>query len=73
MTLADDVAGAVEQLRGERGQGISAAVNELVRRDLANSPCPKRFRQASSKLALPALPIHDVAGLLDVLGGPASG
>jgi len=71
VTLADDVAAAVEQLRRERGQGVSAAVNELVRRGLSNSPRPKRFRQTSSKLGLPALPLDDVAGLLDVLDGPA--
>jgi hypothetical protein len=72
ITLADDVAAAVEQLRRERGQGISDAVNELVRRGLTASSRPKRFRQRTSALGMPALPVDDVAGLLEVLDGPGA-
>lgn len=72
VTLADDVAAAVEQLRRERGHGISDAINELVRRGLVASPRPKPFRQRTSELGAPALPIDDIAGLLEVLDGPAA-
>ncbi|MEA2130053.1 MAG: hypothetical protein QOJ85_2944, partial [Solirubrobacteraceae bacterium] len=34
LTLADDVAAAVEKLRRERSIGLSEAVNELVRAGL---------------------------------------
>lgn len=69
ITLADDVAAAVEQLRRERGQGISDAVNELVRRGLTVSSRPKHFRQRTSALGVPQLPVDDVAGLIELLDG----
>lgn len=70
--LADDVAAAVEELRRQRGFGVSDAVNELVRRGLVVRPGSKRFRQRSSDMGKPQLPIDDVAGLLETLDGPAS-
>lgn len=72
VTLAEDVAAAVEQLRRQRGRGVSDAVNELVRRGLATTERPRRFVQTTSRLGEPALPLDDVAGLLDVLDGPAA-
>lgn len=72
VTLSADVAAAVEQLRRERGRGVSDAINELIRRGLTSSARPRRFAQKTSRLGEPALPLDDVAGLLDVLDGPAA-
>ena len=69
VTLASDVAAAVEQLRRERSVGVSEAVNDLVRRGLVASAEPKRFKQRSSDMGRPRLPLDDVAGLLDNLEG----
>ncbi len=72
VTFASDVAAAVERLQRERGGGVSDAVNELIRRGLTSPATPRRFRQASSAMGEPMLPLDDVAGLLDVLDGPSS-
>jgi len=47
-------------------------VNELIRRGLANPDRRGQFRQTASPMGEPLLPLDDVAGLLDVLDGPAS-
>jgi hypothetical protein len=70
VTLADDVAAAVEQLRRERGTGVSDAVNELVRRGLAGSPARKEFRQQTSAMGESTVGVDDIAGLLETLDGP---
>lgn len=72
ITLADDVAAAVQRLRRERGTGISDAVNELVRRGLTTAPSRKPFRQTTSELGAANVPLDDVAGLLETLDGPAA-
>ena len=72
VTLADDVAAAVEELRRQRGTGVSDAVNELVRRGLVARQGAKRFRQQSSDMGRPQLPLDDVVGLLEALDGPAA-
>lgn len=71
VTLADDVAAAVERLRRERGSGVSDAVNELVRRGLGAHEDRPRFRQKSSAMGVPRHSLDDVAGLLEALDGPA--
>jgi len=38
VALNDDVAAEVERLRGERSIGVSAAVNELARVEMARQP-----------------------------------
>lgn len=72
ITFASDVAAAVARLQRERGRGVSDAVNELIRRGLTSPDSRRPFRQMSSAMGEPLLPLDDVAGLLDVLGGPAS-
>ncbi len=72
VTLASDVAAAVERLQRERGRGVSDAVNELVRRGLTSQGERQPFRQATSAMGEPSLPFDDVAGLLEVLDGPSS-
>lgn len=72
MTLADDVAAAVEALRRERSIGVSEAVNELVRRALVARADSRPFSQTTGRLGEPQLPLDDVGGLLEALDGPAT-
>lgn len=69
ITLAADVAAAVERLRRSRGSGISEVVNELLRKGLAGGQPQQSFEQRTSDMGLPRLPLDDVSGLLDVLEG----
>lgn len=69
VTLAADVAAAVEQLRRARGTGVSEAVNELVRRGLVTSRPPATFVQATSDMGQAQLAVDDIGGLLDALEG----
>lgn len=69
ITLADDVAAAVEDLRRQRGTGISEVLNDLVRRALAAPAQDRVFTQRSSSMGQPRLPVDDVSGLLDILDG----
>jgi len=71
ITLQDDVAAAVEQLRRERGVGVSEAVNELVRRGLAQRARPRRFEQRASSMRA-RLDVTNVADVLELLDGPAA-
>lgn len=67
LTLADDVAAAVERLRRERSLGISEAVNELVRAGLASQERPRKpFRQRSYDLGS-HVNVDNVAEILDAL------
>jgi len=73
LTLADDVAAAVERLRRERSIGMSEAVNELVRAGLAAQEEPRTpFRQKSHDLGR-GLDFDNIADTLETLDGPASG
>jgi len=72
VTLADDVAAAVEKIRRERSVGVSVVVNELVRAGLASEKKPrKRFRQQSSDLG-EGIGFDNVAEALETLDGPHS-
>lgn len=62
---------AIEQLRRERGLGVSQAVNELVRRGLLPRPAERRFRQRTAPLGL-RVDVSNVADALDALEGPTS-
>jgi hypothetical protein len=70
VTLASDVAAAVERLRKEKGAGVSDVVNELVRRGLTAPEPPRPFTQSVSDMGEASLPLDDVAGLLDELDSP---
>lgn len=48
ITFDDDTAAVVEQFRRERGVGVSAAVNELLRRGAAHREPRPRFVQETS-------------------------
>lgn len=69
ITLANDVAAAVEQVRRRRGRGISEVVNDLLRQGLAHDAPPAPFQQRVSDMGSPQLDLDDVAGLLDALEG----
>jgi hypothetical protein len=71
VTLADDVAAAVEQLRKERGIGLSEALNELARAGLRRGPARQQFRQRTSSLGL-RIDVTDVADALELLDSPAT-
>ncbi len=66
VTLDDEVAAAVEQLRRERGLGVSAAINELSRRGLMVSQERPRFVQDTYPIGI-TVDVSNVAEALDQL------
>lgn len=72
ITLADDVAAAVEKLRREQSIGLSEAVNDLVRAGLIERNAVRTpFRQRSHDLG-PGVDYVNVAEALETLEGPAA-
>jgi Arc/MetJ family transcription regulator len=71
VTLDDDVAAAVDQLRRARGVGLSEAVNELIRAGLRSPRQQPAFRQRTADLGL-RVDVSNVAEALDLLDGPAA-
>jgi hypothetical protein len=69
VTLADDVAAAVEDLRRRRGVGISEALNTLVRRGLARPAPQAPFTQVTSSMRA-RIDVADIADALEQLEGP---
>jgi len=66
-----DTARAIDQLRRQRGLGVSEAVNELVRKGMLPRPDVKAFQQQTHNLSL-KIDVSNVAEALDALedGGP---
>lgn len=71
ITLDPDTAAAVDLLRRERALGVSAAVNELVRRGLTARDAAPPFRQRTSQ-GHPRLDMRNIAEALEALDGPAA-
>jgi Arc/MetJ family transcription regulator len=71
VSLDDDVAAAVEEIRRTRHVGMSEAVNELVRAGMAAPRRRRAFRQRSSELGI-RIDVSNVADALDVLDGPGT-
>jgi Ribbon-helix-helix protein, copG family len=71
ITLSDDVAAAVEQLRRERAIGLSEAVNDLVRAGLTTRRAGAPFRQQAHDLG-PGIDYSNVADALETLDGSAA-
>jgi len=73
VTLADDVAAAVERVRRTRHVGTSEAVNELIREGLSREQrrSARRFEQRSEPLGL-RVDVTNVADALETLDGPAA-
>ena len=63
VTLADDVAAAVEQLRRSEGVGVSEAINRLVRDGLARPETSSQYVHESFDVGLRI----DVANIGEVL------
>lgn len=63
-----DTARAVDELRRERGIGVSEAVNELIRQGLLPRGAVPHFRQRTRKLGL-RIDVSNVAEALEVLDG----
>jgi hypothetical protein len=66
VTLADDVATAIERHRRERGLGLSEALNELVRAGLTGSRQLEPFRQTTHDLG-EGIDVSNVADALETL------
>jgi len=71
VTFDEDTAAAVEQLRRERGVGISAAVNELVRRAVNRKEWVHPFVQRISA-GHAKIDVADVGEVLEILDEPAA-
>jgi hypothetical protein len=71
LTLADDVATAVEKLRRERDIGLSEAVNELVRAGLTRPPAAAPFKQKAHDLGR-SIDFSNVADAIETLDGPTA-
>ena len=72
LTLAEDVAAAIDRVRRERSIGMSEAVNELVRAGLASQQEERRpFRQKSYDVGV-HINVDNVAEALETLDGPTS-
>ncbi len=71
LTLADDVARAVESLRRERGIGISEAVNELMRRGLTMRHPPMPFKPKTHRMSA-RIDVTDVWEAIEAAEGPAA-
>ena len=70
VTLADDVAAAVEKLRRERGIGLSEAVNDLVRAGLLPREPRPPFRQKSYDMGKALIDYANVADAIEQIEGP---
>lgn len=68
--LDDDVVKALEALRRDEGLATSPALNKLVRRGLAAAEArPTPFRQSTSSLGRPRVPLDNIGEALELLEG----
>jgi hypothetical protein len=72
VTFDGDVAAAIEQIRRERGLGVSAAVNELIRTGLTRRPERQRFiqRTSSGQALVDVTNVDEALELLESPGHP---
>ncbi len=71
VNLDSDVAAAIDQLRRERGLGLSEAVNELARRGLVEEKRMTRpFKQKTYALGA-KFDLTNIGQVLEELDGPA--
>jgi hypothetical protein len=72
VTLANDVAAAVEKLRRERSIGLSEVINDLVRAGLIEQrPASPFFRQKAHDLGR-SIDFSNVAEAIETLDGPSA-
>jgi Arc/MetJ family transcription regulator len=72
VTLDDDVAAAVEQLRRAAGLGLSDAINQLVRQGLKAPKRTSPFVQRTRPLGL-RIDVSNVAEAIEILEGSQAG
>lgn len=72
VSLADDVAAAVQRLRKERSIGLSEAVNELIRAWLTKRQVANRFQQQTYDMG-EGIDYSNIGDAIETLDGPASG
>lgn len=72
VTLAQDVALAVDRVRKERGLGVSGAINALIREGLSRTQPKEPFVQKTSR-GEALIDVTNVAEALDLLEGPGRG
>ena len=72
VTLADDVAAAVEQRRRTHGIGISGAVNDLVRAGLTANRPMESFQQTSHDLGAAKIDLANIGEASETLDGPSA-
>lgn len=71
ITLSDDVAAALEQVRRERSIGLSEAVNDLVRAGLVRQRNANPFHQKTHDLGQ-GIDYSNVADAIETLDGAAA-
>ena len=71
LTLADDVAAAIEKVRRDRSIGLSEAVNDLVRAGLVREQSTTPFAQKTHDLGN-GIDYSNVADAIETLEGPAA-
>jgi SOS response regulatory protein OraA/RecX len=71
ITFDDDVAAVVIQEQRRNGAGVSAVVNELIRKGLVGSKPAQPFVQATSDMQ-GRIDVTNVAEALEVLDGPGA-
>jgi len=71
ITLADDVAAAVERERRENSIGLSEAVNALIRKGLVAERRRERFEQRTHDLG-DGIDVTNIAEAIETLDGPAA-
>lgn len=70
VTLAKDVAAAVDQLRRREGIGVSEALNRIARAGLA-APSPRQlFRQRTASMGPFLVDVTNIHEALEVAEGP---
>jgi hypothetical protein len=71
LTLADDVAAAVERVRRDRSIGLSEAVNDLVRAGLVRQRRSTPFEQRTHDLGA-GIDYSNIADAIETLDGPTA-
>lgn len=70
VTLADDVAAAVDRVRKERAVGVSEAVNDLIREALVSPQPEPPFVQKTYAMGL-KVDVTNVGKALEEIEGPS--
>ena len=68
LSLDDDVAAAVKEVRRTQGIGLSEAVNHLVRRGMLASDPPSSYEHRPVDLGL-KIDVANIADVLELLDG----